>query len=74
MGKSPFWSGLDYPQVGSLIEGEPIKLLENTEVWMDGFVWFKILYKGVMLDINGEEFCAHLMIDLKEFILKSLQE
>ena len=38
--------GLDYPQVGSLIEGEPIELLENTEVWMDGFVWFRILYQG----------------------------
>ena len=45
-GKVRSGPGLDYPQVGSLIEGETIKLLENTEVWMDGFVWFRILYQG----------------------------
>ena len=31
-------------------------------------------YDVALLDINGEELCVHLMIGLKEFILKSLQE
>ena len=45
-GKVRSGPGLEYPQIGSLRDGEPIELLERTEVWMDGFVWFRILYQG----------------------------
>ena len=45
-GKVRSGPGLEYPQIGSLMDGEPIELLERTEVLMDGFVCFIILYQG----------------------------
>ncbi len=38
--------GMDFPRVASLDEGEPIQVLERTEVMMNGYPWFKISYRG----------------------------
>lgn len=38
--------GQDHRKLDSLNEGEPITLLERTNVVVDGFPWFKISYRG----------------------------
>ena len=43
-GKVRSGPGMEYPQIASLAEGDPVELLENSEIWMDGFAWFKILF------------------------------
>ena len=45
-GKVRSGPGMEYRQIGSLKEGDPVELLENSEIWMDGFAWFKILFLG----------------------------
>lgn len=38
--------GQSYAKVGSLQEGDPVTLVEKTEVFENGFPWFKITYSG----------------------------
>jgi hypothetical protein len=38
--------GMDYRKLASLEEGDPITLLEQTDVDMNGYPWFKIRYGG----------------------------
>jgi hypothetical protein len=38
--------GQSYAKVGSLQEGDPVTLVERTEVSENGFPWFKITYAG----------------------------
>ena len=38
--------GQSYAKVGSLQEGDPVTLVEKTEVFENGFPWFKIAYSG----------------------------
>jgi hypothetical protein len=38
--------GQDHRKLDSLNEGEPITLLERTDVVVDGFPWFKISFRG----------------------------
>ncbi|MEP0943851.1 MAG: lysozyme inhibitor LprI family protein [Rhizobiaceae bacterium] len=45
-GKLRSGAGTEFSQVGSLKEGEPVSLVENTGVIFNGFPWFKILYQN----------------------------
>lgn len=38
--------GLNFRKLANLREGDPIVLVEQTDVEMDGFPWFKITYDG----------------------------
>lgn len=37
---------MDYRKLASLEEGDPITLLEQTAVDMNGYPWFKVRYRG----------------------------
>jgi hypothetical protein len=34
--------GTEYQQVGSLVDGDWISVIENTDVWTDGYQWFYV--------------------------------
>lgn len=38
--------GVDFAQVGSLRNGDPVRLLEDTRVMMNGYPWHRISYQG----------------------------
>lgn len=45
-GKVRAGPGMQYDQIGSLRNGDPVKLLEKTAVIKDGYPWFRISYNG----------------------------
>ena len=45
-GKVRSGPGTDYRQVGSLRNGDPVRLLENTGVMMNGYPWFRISFRN----------------------------
>lgn len=34
--------GMDHGRIGSFCEGQPIMLMRNTGVMMNGYVWFEL--------------------------------
>jgi hypothetical protein len=36
--------GVEYPKLASLPEGQPIRIVEDSGVEMNGYVWFKIVW------------------------------
>jgi len=45
-GKVRSGPGTNYQQVGSLQNGDPVRLLEDTRVMMNGYPWHRISYDG----------------------------
>ena len=45
-GKVRSGPGTDYRQIGSLREGDPVRLVRNTGVMMNGYPWFEIRFKN----------------------------
>ena len=45
-GKVRAGPGMQFGQVGSLRNGDPVGLLEDTRVMKDGYPWYRISYKG----------------------------
>lgn len=46
--------------LASLREGEPIRILENTGIWFDGYVWYRVLTRHGEGYHWGGIFCANI--------------
>ncbi len=45
-GKVRAGPGMQFQQIASLRNGDPVRLLENTRVMMNGYPWYRISYRG----------------------------
>ncbi len=45
-GKVRAGPGIQFQQIGSLRNGDPVRLLEDTRVMMNGYPWYRISYQG----------------------------